>query len=126
MRDEKGYGFIIDWWELAGLLLPKYALSGHGDALETSAIMAFLPELAKIDEAKNWSAKRLTRNVEVRSWQKVKFQKGTITTWLKTEDGSDAGNFGSLEGASAEQGEEVISAVTKFIVDFIEELKGMI
>ncbi len=125
LRDEGGFGCIIDWWELAGVLLPEYGLTGHGDALECSAIMSTHPDLVTLNSAAKWSPKRLTKNISVLSWQKIRFEDANLLTWLKTEDGSDSGNFGSLEGSSAKRGDEVLDRVAEFLIRFLEELKTL-
>lgn len=125
LRDEKAFGCIINWWEVVGMLLPQYALTGHGDALESSAIIATYPDLVHMDQSQAYSPKKLTKKIKVESWQKIKFKSVSILTWLKSEDGSDTGNFGSLEGSSIKQGQEVIEIMIKYLADFILELRGL-
>jgi creatinine amidohydrolase len=123
LRDRGGIGFIVDWWNLVGYLLPDDALSGHGDRLEASAVLAFDPKLVKMDAAKPHRAKNLTERIEVASWQKVKFRSAEILTWVKSEDGSESGNFGSLNDTTRERGERALSAVTEYVLDLIQEIQ---
>jgi creatinine amidohydrolase/Fe(II)-dependent formamide hydrolase-like protein len=123
IRERGGIGFIVDWWNLVGYLLPDDTLSGHGDRLEASAVLAFDPKLVKMAAAQPHRAKNLTERIEVLSWQKLKFRSAEILTWVKTEDGSESGNFGSLDDTTGERGERALSAVTEYVLDLIQEMQ---
>lgn len=123
IRDKRGFGCIVDWWDLVGMLLPEDTLSGHGDALEASAVLAFHPKLVKMGASQPYKPKYLTERIEVESWQKLKFRSAKILTWVKSQDGSDTGNFGSLKESTAERGERALSAVTEYVLDLIEEMR---
>ena len=121
LRDQKCIGCIVNWWELTGILMPEFALSGHGDYLEGSAVMALYPNDVKASEGKEPADKFLTNQIKVKNWQKIEFKNANIITWVKSEDGSDYGNFGSLKNMTRENGEKVLKSINEFLKDFINE-----
>ena len=82
--------------------MPEFSLSGHGDYLEGSAVMSLYPNEVKPPAGKEPVEKYLTKQIKVINWQKLSFKDANITTWIKSEDGSDYGNFGTLKNMTRE------------------------
>jgi len=135
LRDRGIPSAFIQWWQVAGGINEKWSMIGHGDINETSIMLAIAGDNVRLDRAAVPENKWLTDKVHLTDLHLGKFGPGYVNFYLRTGDVSDTGDFleyghsatadysASPAGATAENGEEILSAVTAYILDFIEEFK---
>jgi len=135
LRDRGIASAFIQWWQIAGGINEKWSMIGHGDISETSLMLAISGENVHLDRAATPDNKWLTDKVHVTDLTVCKFGPGYVSSYFRTGDVSDTGDFleyghsatadssTSPAAATAENGEEILSAVMAYILDFIEEFK---
>jgi creatinine amidohydrolase len=135
LRDRGVPAAFVQWWQVAGGINEKWSMIGHGDISETSLMLAISGESVHLDRAAAPENKWLTDNLHVQDLHLGKFGPGFVNFYFRTGDVSDTGDFLeyghsttadysiSPAGATAENGEEILSAVSDYIVDLIEEFK---
>ena len=102
----------VDWWSLVAQLDKKFE-GGHGDVLETSAMMAIAPDP--------------TENMKAAYIQAVNFKGGIVRLVRDTKEIAPSGWFGPFDPkeSSAELGQEALDLAVAYIRDFLEEMKKM-
>ena len=135
LRDRGVPAAFVQWWQIAGGIDEKWSMIGHGDISETSLMLAISGENVHLDRAAVPENKWLTDKLHIEDLHLCKFGPGYVNFYFRTGDVSDTGDFLeyghsatadysiSPAGATAENGEQILSAVTNFILDFIEEFK---
>lgn len=123
LRENGAFACIIDWFSVIGQLDASFRLSGHADFVEASAVLAKHPELVKLDRAQPYVIQKISHNITVTSWDRISVNGVNLLTWLKTEDGSTSGNFGTLEGISIENGKKIFEIMESFLSQLIQEIK---
>ena len=114
----------IDWWSLVAELDEKFK-GGHGDVLETSAMMAVDPEAVHLELSQPMNPGSPSANTVAAYIQAVKFQGGTVKLARDTKEIAPSGWFGPLDpkDSSAELGQEALDLSVGFIRNFLEEMK---
>ena len=115
---------VINWWSLAPQLNSKW-VTGHGDAQEVSAIMAFRPELIKEKYLKDNEVFPVTEEIIPYHMNQARFKGANVRIIREIRDTVSTGGFGGLEAkdASAQWGKEMLSAVGEWIQAFIPEFR---
>ena len=115
-------GALLNWWQLAGELNPKWK-GGHGGGEETAAILAIDPSLVHMEdymplEPQDISAGLPTSGVKTVRYQGIDvtvqrhFGSATPSGWVGPDDPKDA---------TEEWGQEMLQKVGEFIAGFINE-----
>lgn len=125
---------VVQWWDIAGHLDEKWNLIGHGDISETSMMLAINKKAVKVENAHVPENRPLTEKAFPLDRNLVKFGNAHFYMCLRTSDITDTGDFleyghfatadytVSPAGATAENGKELIKAVTDYIVALGNEL----
>lgn len=121
-----GISTSIDWWSLIGELDEKFK-GGHGDKVETSAMMAIDRNLVKLEYSKPINAKVPMDDVKANTIQTIKFKGGTVKFSRDTKEIAPSGWFGPFDpkDSTVEYGKEALDLARKFIKDFIEEYRKL-
>ena len=122
----------IQWFEVAGSLNPDWGLIGHGDIIETSAMMHIAPETVKVERAHIPDNQKIG-NIKLMDLHTGEFEGAGVYLNLRTRDVSKTGDlieYGHSAGvdysrsaadATAELGKEVLDGVVEYILRFIDE-----
>jgi creatinine amidohydrolase len=115
----------IDWWTLVGQLDTRFR-GGHGDAIETSAMMAVKPEAVHLELCRPMDAQSPSENTGASSIQSVSFRGGVVRLPRATKENAPNGWFGPLDPADStrEMGEEMMQLVTAYIRGFLKEFRS--
>lgn len=115
----------IDWWSLVAELDEKFC-GGHGDILETSAMMAVAPDAVHLELGQPMNAQHPSENVEAAYIQAVRYKGGTVRLVRDTKEIAPSGWFGPFDpkDSTAELGQEALDLSVEFIRGFLEEMKG--
>jgi creatinine amidohydrolase len=115
---------LVDWWTIAPQLNSKW-ITGHGDAQETSAMMAIRPDLVNVDKILPAKIQHLTDNLISTHMRNVKFGKGTVKIIRDARTVTSNGAFGGLDvsKASFTWGKEMMQAINEYLLAFTEEFK---
>lgn len=124
LYNQGGIAATVDWWVLAGQINPDW-IGGHAGREEASAIMAIDSDLIDLDAALPLDYNDLTEKLKCLSINTVKFKGANIKVMRDVRDVVESGWFGSDDPryASKEEGEEMLKATSKYLIDFIEEFK---
>jgi len=122
LRALDSLGCIANWWQVVGHLSPDWMRTGHGDAIEASAVLAIEPGAVQMAEAVPFAPKALTERLRVLSWDRLSFKGVVLGTWLGSREATDTGSTGTLEGTSAERGDAAIDAAASYLADLVAEL----
>ena len=116
----------VDWWSLVAQLDKKFE-GGHGDVLETSAMMAIAPESVHLELSKPINAQDPSENMKAAYIQAVNFKGGIVRLVRDTKEIAPSGWFGPFDpkDSSAELGQEALDLAVSYIRDFLEEMKQM-
>ena len=116
----------VDWWSLVAQLDKKFE-GGHGDVLETSAMMAIAPDSVHLELSKPINAQDPTENMKAAYIQAVNFKGGIVRLVRDTKEIAPSGWFGPFDPkeSSAELGQEALDLAVAYIRDFLEEMKKM-
>ena len=114
----------VDWWSLVAQLDKKFD-GGHGDVLETSAMMAIAPESVHLELSKPINAQDPSENMKAAYIQAVNFKGGIVRLVRDTKEIAPSGWFGPFDpiDSSAELGQEALDLAVSYIRDFLEEMK---
>ena len=114
----------VDWWSLVAQLDKKFE-GGHGDVLETSAMMAIAPESVHLELSKPINAQDPSENMKAAYIQAVNFKGGIVRLVRDTKEIAPSGWFGPFDpkDSSAELGQEALDLAVSYIRDFLEEMK---
>ena len=114
----------IDWWSLAAELDERFR-GGHGDLLETSAVMAIAPEAVHLELGQPINAQDATDELKAAYIQAVNFKGGTVRLVRDTKEIAPSGWFGPFDpkDATAELGQAALDLAAGYIRDFMGEMK---
>lgn len=117
----------IDWWSLVAELDEKFR-GGHGDILETSAMMAIDPEAVHLELSQPMNPQSPSAETEAAYIQAVKFRGGTVKLVRDTNEIAPSGWFGPFDpkDSTAELGQEALDLSVDFIRGFLEEMRSFI
>lgn len=115
----------IDWWTLVGQLDQRFR-GGHGDAIETSAMMAVQPDAVHLELCRPLDAQSPSENTQAASIQTVAFRDGVVRLPRATKENAPHGWFGPLDPADStrELGEEMMQAAAEYIREFLQEFRS--
>ena len=114
----------IDWWSLVGQLDPSLK-GGHGDFLETSAMMVVDPESVHLELCQPMNAHDPSENAKAAYIQAVDFQGGMVRLPRDTRENAPSGWFGPGDPKHSSQkiGQRAIKLSVSYIRDFVEEFR---
>ena len=114
----------VDWWSLVAQLDDRFQ-GGHGDVLETSAMMAIDPESVHLELGKPINAQNPTSEMKAAYIQAVNFKGGTVRLVRDTKEIAPSGWFGPFDpkDSSAELGQAALDLAMDYIREFLEEVK---
>ena len=114
----------VVWCSLVAQLDKKFD-GGHGDVLETSAMMAIAPESVHLELSKPINAQDPSENMKAAYIQAVNFKGGIVRLVRDTKEIAPSGWFGPFDpkDSSAELGQEALDLAVSYIRDFLEEMK---
>ena len=117
---------LIDWWGIAPKLNPAWP-TGHGDAQETAAVMAFRPDLIKREYLLDNVVTPPSPDFKQVHINTVLFEGAPVKIIREIRDTVNTGGLGGLESkmATVEWGVEMMDAMTKWIADFIREFRAV-
>jgi len=123
------------WWEMTQVVNPEWLALGHGDYVETSAILALdetLPDMPAAVVAVN---KPLTGKIALDDLRAARFRGGHLAVNLIMTDISDNGammEYGMTAAkdytippsvATKEMGEKIYEGLADYLADFIREFR---
>ena len=114
----------VDWWSLVAQLDDRFQ-GGHGDVLETSAMMAIDTESVHLELGKPINAQNPTSEMKAAYIQAVNFKGGTVRLVRDTKEIAPSGWFGPFDpkDSSAELGQAALDLAVNYIREFLEEVK---
>lgn len=114
----------IDWWSLVAQLDSKFE-GGHGDGLETSAMLAVDPSAVHMELCGPVDAQKPSPNTEAAYIQAIRFGRGTVRLPRDTKEIAPKGWFGPFDPleSSQELGQEAMELTIAYVKDFIEEFR---
>ena len=114
----------VDWWSLVAQLDDRFQ-GGHGDVLETSAMMAIDPESVHLELGKPINAQNPTSEMKAAYIQAVNFKGGTVRLVRDTKEIAPSGWFGPFDpkDSSAELGQAALDLAADYIREFLGEVK---
>ena len=114
----------VDWWSLVAQLDDRFQ-GGHGDVLETSAMMAIDPESVHLELGKPINAQNPTSEMKAAYIQAVNFKGGTVRLVRDTKEIAPSGWFGPFDpkDSSAELGQAALDLAVNYIREFLEVVK---
>ena len=115
----------IDWWSLAGQLDPSLK-GGHGDILETSAMMAVDPQAVQLQLCQPMNSHAPSANTDCASIQMISFHGGSVRLPRDTCENAPSGWFCPRDPAdsTAAMGKKALDLVENFLREFIEEFRS--
>ena len=134
LRDQGIIAASLQWFDICATLNKEWFIVGHADYLETSLMMAIAPASVRTDQFEAPQNKHLSNKLQVSGIGIASFRGIEVSMGLRTSDGTNSGLISercppegslapTLEAASAALGEQILSAVTDYIIDFIESLE---
>ncbi len=112
-------------WLLASLPKPAGAppIDAHGGSQEASTTLAISPE--DVDKDSYVKGELLADFPPgTAPWPRMAGRTGSICVFVSSDEVSEYGHFGDPAFASAERGQEVLTAWTKELVGFLRQLKS--
>ena len=99
--------------------------TGHGDAQEAAAVMAFAPELVKSNGSSTTSSRRLPRTSKQLHINTVLFEGAPVKVIREIRDTVNTGGLGGLESkfATREWGVAMMDGVTDWMVRYLEAFR---
>ncbi|MBQ1887279.1 MAG: creatininase family protein [Firmicutes bacterium] len=115
----------VDWWSLVGQLDDRFKAGGHGDRIETSAMMAVCPEAVDLSLCMPMNPGQPTEKISAKYIQVISFSGGTVGLTRDTKELAPSGWFGPYDpkDATAEEGEDMLNIAAGYIKDFIPEFR---
>lgn len=113
----------LDWWSVVGQIDSRFANGGHGDVLETSAMMAVDERAVDLSLCKDMCPGRPTNEISAKYIQVAEFRGGSVRLPRDTKEMAPSGWFGPGDprGATKEHGAEMLKVITQYTRDFIME-----
>jgi len=116
----------LNWWTMVSGLNPDWK-SGHGGAVETSAMMYIDPLLVDLSKVREMELKNdLGEELPSISFRTVEYKGVQVAVNRPVASHTDngwVGDFDHPSGSSAKYGEDMLTAVADYILDFIEIFK---
>lgn len=121
---EGGVCASIDWWSLVADLDSKFH-GGHGDMLETAAMLAVDPSSVHMEFCQPINGQHPSEHTEPAYIQAVRFEGGIVRLPRDTKEIAPSGWFGPVDPkeATAELGQEALDCAVNYIRKFIEEFR---
>lgn len=118
----------IDWWSVIGQIDERFANGGHGDILETSAMMAVDERCVDLSLCQDMNPGRPTDELSAKYIQVVNFRGGSIRIARDTKELAPSGWFGPGDprGATKEHGEAMLETCAAYIRDFLMEFRKLL
>lgn len=115
---------LIDWWGIAPKLNPEWP-TGHGDAQEVAAVMAFRPELIKTEYLVDNVVTPPSDALPQAHINTVTFEGAPVKIIREIRDTVNTGGLGGLEAkfATIEWGTEMMNGVSDWMVRYLEEFR---
>ena len=115
---------LIDWWGIAPKLNPAWP-TGHGDAQEVAAVMAFAPELVREEYLVENVVTPPTDNLRQIHINTVLFEEAPVKVIREIRDTVNTGGLGGLEAkfATKKWGDEMMAGVTAWMERYLEEFR---
>lgn len=126
---------VACWWEMTHVVNPEWRSLGHGDYVETSAILALDESLADMPSAAISVNKPLTGTIALDDLRAASFKGAHLAVNMVMTDITDDGGmmeFGMTAAtdytipptaARREMGEKILAGLTEYLVEFIEEFR---
>lgn len=126
---------VACWWEMTQVVNPEWLAVGHGDYVETSAILAIDDSLPVMNLARIPDNKDLSDTIALDTPHRAKFKGGALTVNLVTSDVTETGDmleYGLTAAksyeipptdATKEMGETILEGLAGYLADFVEEFR---
>jgi creatinine amidohydrolase len=126
---------VACWWEMSQVVNPEWLAIGHGDYIETSAILAIDESLPNMAVARIPDNKHLSETIALDTPHIAKFKGGALSVNLVTVDITDTGDmleYGLTAAAnydipptqaSKEIGEKILAGLADYLADFVQEFR---
>lgn len=115
---------LVDWWGIAPKLNPDWP-TGHGDAQEAAAVMAFAPELVKSEWLVDDVVTPPSADFKQLHINTVLFEGAPVKVIREIRDTVNTGGLGGLESkfATREWGVAMMDGVTDWMVRYLEAFR---
>jgi creatinine amidohydrolase len=135
LRQECVPAAVACWWEMTQVVNPEWLAIGHGDYIETSAMLAIDDSLPNMDIAKIPENKDLSETIALDTPHGARFKGGHLTVNLITNDITESGDmleYGLTVAkdygipptvATKEMGEEILNGLADYLAEFVEEFR---
>lgn len=122
LEDKGALGALLNWWQLAGELNPKWK-GGHGGGEETAAILAIDPSLVHMEDYMPLEPQDISAGLPTSGVKTVRYQGIDVTVQRHFGSATPSGWFGpdDPKDATEEWGQEMLQKVGEFITGFINE-----
>lgn len=123
------------WWEMTQVVNPEWLAIGHGDYIETAAMLAIDESLPNMEIARIPDNKDLSETIALDTPHHAKFKGGALTVNLVTVDITDSGDMleYGLTGAASydipptaatrEMGETILDGLADYLAEFVAEFR---
>lgn len=117
----------IDWWSAVGQIDKRFAGGGHGDILETSAMMAVDETFVDLSLSRDMAPINPTGEIKAQYIQMVNFRGGSVRMARDTKEIAPSGWFGPKDprGSTKAFGQSMLEVCEDFIAGFIEEYRKL-
>ena len=118
----------IDWWSVVGQIDQRFANGGHGDILETSAMMAVDERCVDLSLCRDMNPGQPTEEISAKYIQAIHFRGGTIRLARDTRELAPSGWFGPGDprGSTRAHGEAMLEVCAEYIRDFLAEFRNLL
>lgn len=118
----------IDWWSVVGQIDERFRDGGHGDILETSAMMAVDERCVDLSLCQDMNPGKPTDEISAKYIQMINFRGGTVRLARDTRELAPSGWFGpgNPRSATKKHGEAMLDVCARYIRDFILEYRKLL
>ena len=118
----------IDWWSVVGQIDSRFANGGHGDILETSAMMAVDPEAVDLSLCRDMSPVNPLDNMSAQYIQVVNYQGGSIRIARDTKELAPSGWFGPGDprDSTPEHGKAMLDVFANYLRQFLVDYRKLL
>lgn len=115
----------LDWWSVVGQIDSRFANGGHGDVLETAAMMAVDECAVDLSLCKDMGDVRPTDATRAKYIQVLEYKGGSVRLPRDTKEMAPSGWFGPGDPreATKSHGEEMLKVIAGYTKDLIRELQ---
>ena len=125
LKAYKAGGILVelDWWVVVGQLDKRFA-GGHGDKIETEAMLAVDDSAVHLDLALDMDPIKLTEDIAPVHIQSFRYKGADVRIARDTKESAPHGWFGPWDprDAKKEEGEEMMALCLDYVKGLIEEL----